>query len=36
VLKGLDVTLERSVDLDKVVDPLSELIVDDFLLKVRP
>jgi hypothetical protein len=32
---GLDPALEGSVDFENVVDPLSELKVDDFLLRVR-
>ena len=32
---GLDPVLEGSVDFENVVDPLSELRVDDFLLRVR-
>lgn len=34
-MNGLDPALEGSVDFEKVVDPLSELMVDDFLLNVR-
>ena len=34
-MNGLDPALEGSVDFEKVVDPLSELMVDDFLLSVR-
>jgi len=33
--KGLDPALDGSVDFENVVDPLSELRVDDFLLRVR-